>query len=178
MKVLIGTQNPGKIEGAKLALGHYFKNDEIVIEGVKVESLVPEQPVNDDVYLGARNRVENLITYARNNKIDVDMFMAIESGLSNNFGVWCNYNIAYVKDKNGVDSVGMGPVFPVPDRLIDDIKYKSLGVVFDEIFNGNNLHIGKGGINSLTHEGISRIEVTRQAFIMALTGIVNDYWKK
>ena len=34
MKVLIGTKNPGKIEGAKRALEKYFKNVEI--EGVKI----------------------------------------------------------------------------------------------------------------------------------------------
>jgi len=177
MKVLIGTKNPAKIEGARLALLNYYKEEDINIDGVSVDSLVPEQPMNDEVYLGAKNRVDNLVNYAMDNNIDVDMFMAIESGLINNFDKWFNYNIAVVRDINGVESVGMGPVFPVPNKLIRDIKHKSLGVVFDEIFNGNNLHVGKGGVNSLTHEGISRIDITKDAFIMALTGIVNDYWK-
>ena len=33
MKVLIGTTNPGKIEGARKAFSHYFKNVEVV--GIK-----------------------------------------------------------------------------------------------------------------------------------------------
>ena len=177
MEVLIGTTNPAKIEGARLALMNYFKDEDINIDGIKVNSLVPEQPINDEVYLGAINRVDNLIKYAKENNIKADLYIAIESGLMCNFDKWFNYNIAVVKNNDGLESVGMGPVFPIPNKFIDEIKTKSLGVVFDEIFNANNLHVGKGGINSLTHEGISRIDVTKQAFIMALTGIVNDYWQ-
>ena len=47
MKVLIGTKNQGKIEGAKRALQNYF--EEIDIQGIPVESNVGEQPVNDEI---------------------------------------------------------------------------------------------------------------------------------
>ena len=67
MKVLIGTTNPGKIQGAKEALEVFFK--EIEITGVKVPSNVADQPVNEDTYNGARNRVDNLIEYAKQNNI-------------------------------------------------------------------------------------------------------------
>ena len=58
MKVLIATKNQGKIEGAKRALLNYFDN--IEIDGIPVESNVSEQPVNNDIYIGAKNRVKNL----------------------------------------------------------------------------------------------------------------------
>ena len=48
MKVLIATKNQGKIEGAKRALENYFNNVEI--EGIPVNSDVPDQPVNKDIY--------------------------------------------------------------------------------------------------------------------------------
>lgn len=38
MKILMGTKNPGKIEGAKEAFERYFDNVEI--EGIKVSSEV------------------------------------------------------------------------------------------------------------------------------------------
>ena len=47
MKILMGTKNPGKIEGAKRAFEEYFENVEIV--GVDVDSEVGSQPVNQDV---------------------------------------------------------------------------------------------------------------------------------
>ena len=57
MKVLIATKNQGKIEGSKKALEHYFKDVEI--KGISVESDVPDQPVNKEIYQGAKNRVKN-----------------------------------------------------------------------------------------------------------------------
>ena len=64
MKVLIATKNQGKIEGAKRALENYFNNVEI--EGIPVNSDVPDQPVNKEIYIGAKNRVKNLKEYAKN----------------------------------------------------------------------------------------------------------------
>lgn len=72
MKVLIATKNQGKIEGAKRALENYFKNVEI--DGIPVNSDVPDQPVNKEIYIGAKNRVKNLKEYAKKNNIKADLF--------------------------------------------------------------------------------------------------------
>ena len=48
----------------------------------------------------------------------------------------------------------------------------------DKLFSKNNLNIGKGGISILTHDEVSRIELTKNAFVMALIGHINgDLWK-
>ena len=48
----------------------------------------------------------------------------------------------------------------------------------DKIFNGKELSKGKGGISFLTKNEISRIDLTRNAFIMALTKHINeDIWR-
>ena len=99
MKVLIGTKNPGKIEGAKRALENYFKNVEIV--GVKVDSNVSEQPIGLETYEGAANRVENLIKYAKENHIAADLYMAVESGLTSELGFWAITNIAVIQNSQG-----------------------------------------------------------------------------
>ena len=70
MKVLIGTKNPGKIQGAKEALDKYFNDVEIV--GISVKSNVSDEPVDLDIYKGARNRVDNLIAYAQENNIEAE----------------------------------------------------------------------------------------------------------
>lgn len=176
MKALIGTVNPGKIEGAKEALSNFF--DDIDLEGIKVPSNVANQPVNEDTYLGARNRVDNLIEYAKENNIEADYFLGIESGICNIYDTWMILNIAVVKDKSGYESIGIGPAFPVPDSYVQEIISTSLGEVFDKAYSKNNLGQGKGGINALTHETISRIDITKEAFIMAMTQFVNDtVWK-
>lgn len=42
----------------KKQLEHYF--NDVEIEGIPVESDVPDQPVNKEIYEGAKNRVRNL----------------------------------------------------------------------------------------------------------------------
>ena len=86
MKVLIATKNQGKIEGAKRALENYFNNVEI--EGIPVNSDVPDQPVNKEIYIEAKNRVKNLKEYAKNNNIAADLFLGIESGINDLLGRW------------------------------------------------------------------------------------------
>ena len=47
----------------------------------------------------------------------------------------------------------------------------------DEMFNSNELRKNKGGISFLTHDKITRIDLTKEAFIMALTQYINKMWK-
>ena len=177
MKILIGTKNQGKIEGARRALSKYFSDFEI--EGVSVSSNVPEQPVNEQTYMGAKNRVKNLKLFAEQNNIKADFFMAIESGLNNFYGEWYIINFAVVEDSNGVSSSGTASAFPVPERLVDKIKQIGLSEVMNDIFGKDDeRHNKAGAIQLLTHNSCSRLDLTEQAFVMALTKFVNgDAWR-
>ena len=75
MKILIATKNPGKIEGAKRAFSKYFDDFEII--GIPVSSDVSDEPVNEEIYQGAKNRVNNLKKYAKENNIDIDYYISI-----------------------------------------------------------------------------------------------------
>lgn len=174
MKVLIATKNPGKIEGAKEAFKHYF--DEFDMDGIPVPSDVGEQPVNNEIYEGARNRVDHLMAYAKENGIDAEYFLGIESGITNLLGKWVITNIAVIKDKNGYESWGTSSSFPVPNQYVDEIISTDLSKVMDRIFEENDLRSGKGGVNFLTNGVISRIDLTKEAFVMALTQHVNELW--
>ena len=175
MKVLIGTKNPGKIEGAKKALSKYFNDFEI--EGIKVESNVNEQPVGLETYNGAVNRVNNLISYAKDNNIEADFFMSIESGLTSELGFWAITNIAVIKNAKGEVGVGSSASFPVPNKYVEQIKTETLGTVMDTIFNESDLRSTTGGIGLLTKDVVTRIDLTTDAFLMALTPFINDVWK-
>lgn len=176
MKILIGTKNPGKIAGAEQAFLKYFKDCEI--EGIPVNSDVSDEPVNDEIYKGAKNRVDNLIKFAELNKIEADYYLGIESGITNKLGKWIIINIAVIKDNNGVEAWGTSSGFPVPDKYVKEIIDTDLGKVMDKIFGENELRKGKGGISYLTHNEITRIDLTREAFIMALTMYINgETWK-
>ena len=175
MKVLIGTNNPGKIEGAKQAFEKFYKNVNIV--GISVSSRVSNEPVNKEIYVGASNRVNNLIKYAKENNVDADFFIGVESGITNLLGKWCIIQIAVIKNKNGEESFGSSSAFPVPDRYVDDIITSDLGIVMNKIFNENGKKNTKGAISYLTKEVITRYDLTREALIMALTTFINgDIW--
>ncbi len=116
--------------------------------------------------------------YAKENGLEYDYYVAIESGIANVLGRWEIVNIAVIKDKEGYESFGSSAGFPVPEKYVDKIIETDLGCVMDEIFNESELGKGKGGIGMLTKDNISRIDLTKDAFIMALTQFVNgDKWK-
>lgn len=174
MKILIGTKNPGKIQGAKEAFEKYFENVEV--EGIPVSSDVSDEPVNTEIYEGAENRVNNLIEYAKNNDIEAEYFLGVESGITNLLGKWVIINVAVIKDRDGYESWGTSSSFPVPDKYVDEIIKTDLGNVMDKMFKQHDLGKGKGGIGFLTKDVISRIDITRDAFIMALTQHINEFW--
>ncbi len=176
MKILMGTKNPGKIEGARQAFEKYFDN--IDIEGIAVESNVGAQPVNEEILQGAKNRIKNLKKYANNNNIKADFYIASEAGITNLLGEWIDINAVVIEDSKGFQSIGTSQGFPIPDKYIEEIKQTELGKVMDRIFKGKELGKGKGGISFLTKDEVTRIDLTRNAFIMALTRFINeDLWK-
>lgn len=176
MKVLIATKNPGKIEGAKQAFEKYFDN--IQIEGISASSNVGSQPINQEILQGAKNRVKNLKEYAINNNIEADFYVSSEAGITDLLGEWIDINAVVIEDTKGFQSVGTSQGFPIPDKYIKEIKETELGKVMDKIFNGKELGKGKGGISFLTKDEISRIDLTRNAFIMALTKHINgEIWR-
>lgn len=176
MKIIIATENPGKIKGAQEAFAEYFK--EFEIEAVGVNSDVSEEPVNDEIYQGASNRVKNVRKIAQEQGKEADYYIAIESGITNTIGEWTIINIAVIEDKDGFKSWGTSSGFPVPNQYVEEIIQTDLGKVMDRIFNKTELRAQKGGIDLLTKGKISRIDLTKQAFIMALTQFMNgDIWK-
>ena len=176
MKILMGTKNSGKIEGAKQAFEKYFENVEI--EGISVESDVSAQPVNKEIFQGAKNRVKNLKKYAKANNLNADFYIASEAGITNLLGEWIDINAVVVENHEGFQSVGTSQGFQIPEKYVDEIKEIELGRVMDKIFEKEKLGQGKGGISFLTKGEVTRIQLTRDAFLMALISHINgEVWK-
>lgn len=176
MKILMGTKNPGKIEGTKNAFSRYFDN--IEIEGISVDSEVGAQPVNEEIFQGAKNRAKNLRKYAEENNINADFYVATEAGITNLLGDWIDINSAVVENAEGFQSIGTSQGFPIPEKYIKEITETELGKVMDKIFDGKELGKNKGGISNLTHNQVTRLELTEGAVIMALISHINgDLWR-
>jgi len=174
MEVLIASKNPGKIEGAKLAFAGYSDVfSDVTVTGIGVPSDVPDEPVNEQIMQGAMNRVANLKKYALDNDISADLYVAVESGITNQLGTWFIVNMACIEDNMGKRSFGTSSGFPVPDCYVDEVISSDLSVLMEKIFLEKDLRSSKGGISYLTHGNISRIDLTKEAFCMALTQWTN-----
>ncbi len=175
MRLMIATENAAKIESAKRAFSDYFENIEII--GVKIDSEVNEQPVNEETKLGATNRLNNLKKYCKENKINADYYLSIETGIIDLYGTYFNMNIAAISDNSEKISYGTSGAYPIPKKYIEIIKEKSLGTLFNEIYgNDETRHTKGGGIEALSHGKISRADLGTSAFIMALTEWINEVW--
>lgn len=174
MKILIGTKNESKIEGARKAFLKFF--DDVSVEGIGVSSLVSSEPVNEEILSGARNRINNLKNYARDNNVEADFFVATEGGLSNSFGKWINVNLAAIESLDGTFSMGISPAYQVPDRYIDEIKKCEMGKFYKTIFSEDEYKdVELDSI--LTNGKYTRESLVESAFIMALTSHIHkDKW--
>jgi inosine/xanthosine triphosphatase len=176
VKILIGTKNPGKIEGARQAFEKYYEN--VQIEGIPVESEVSQQPIDKEIFEGAKNRVKNLKKYAKENNLQPDFFIASEAGITNLLGEWIDINAVVIEDNKGFQTIGTSQGFQIPEKYVEEIKETELGKVMDKIFDKQKLGQGKGGISLLTKGEITRIQLTTDAFVMALIGHINgEVWK-
>ena len=130
--------------------------------GLDLQGIIITNPVN--------------VRYLTN--IEADYYAAIESGITNGLGKWMIINVAVIKDKDGFETYGSSAGFPVPEKYVERIKKESLGTVMDDIFKEDDLRTKQGGIGLLTREKIDRKNLSKDAFIMALTEIINDkIWK-
>lgn len=177
MKVFIATTNAGKIEAAKRAFARFFDNVEIT--GYKTESGVPDQPVNLQIYQGAKNRVKNLKQFAKENELNADLYVSVESGITDSLGRWVITNVAVIEDDCNFESYGTSPSFPVPEKYVEDIIKYDLSQVMNNILGKDEERRNHGGaIETLTHGNLSRIDISEMAFIMALTKFVNgETWR-
>ena len=175
IKILIGSNNKAKIEGAKLAFEKYFSNFEII--GKDISSGVNAQPINDEILLGARNRIKGLKEL---NLKDIDFYISSEAGLINIGDLYVNINLGVIEDINGYESIGTSQGFMIPKNKVELVKNKSLGIVMDEICNGINLNKDKGGIYFLSLGEVNRIQLVRDSFILALVPFLEqnkNKWK-
>lgn len=111
--------------------------------------------------------------------IEADLYMSAEGGIHNLFGMWENTNLVVIENSKGEESVALSPSFPVPERLVKEISETDFSQVMNRLFvKDEERHNRGGGIQLLSKNQVTRIDITEQAFIMALTKFINgDIWK-
>ena len=176
-RVRVGSVNEPKLAAVRSALGAYASD--ATVEGVAVDSGVPEQPVGfDEIIRGARNRAAGAVS-----GLPVDLGIGIEDGLipypaalSNDKIAHLNIGCVAITDGER-NSIGFSSAFAYPlDCSIPSVKdRRPIGVVFDRLWKarrGESAHLpsalSTGNIGRLSNDVLPRAEYTRHGVLCAL----------
>ena len=167
MRIKVASNNPTKIEAIRNGFERYFAN--VQIEAFEVNSNVPSQPINEEVFKGAENRIQE-IKY-KGDLSEWDFLVSSEGGLLNQYGHWFNVQVIQIESKDGKTGIGLSQGFQIPDEYVEEAKSTSVAKLLDRLF------LGKGGIRLLTSGCFNRTKLIEDGTIMALTRVMNgDVW--
>ena len=175
--VRVGSTNPPKLQGVRAALSAFSRD--ITIEGIEVESGVPEQPLGfEEIVEGARNRAEGAQRFG-----ECDLGVGYEDGLvaiPGSVGSWFNIGCAAVSD--GVQiALGLSSGFsypPVCSKLAVEER-QPIGALFDRLWSQHrgdsaaSAQLSIGNVGKLTRGALTRAEYTRHAVLCALTPFIH-----
>ena len=172
MKILVGSENPVKIYSAKEAFSKFFDNVDVI--GIKVNSQVPDQPINSDTFKGAENRARNLGAINQSNRLNADYFVGIEGGIAESFGRWLAFGGICIIDKQGNEGFGTSPQFELPERIARELlNGRELGDVIDKLTEIENSKHKFGAIGYFTNGVMDRKELYVSGLIAALVPFLN-----
>ncbi len=179
MKILVGSKNPVKIEAVREAFSNYFENLDII--GLKADSGVSSQPVNDETFLGAKNRAEHLRRLNESENLCADFFVGIEGGVAKFFNRWFALGLMCVIDKNDRIGFGASPLFELPESITGELlKGVELGEVMDKLTGDLNTKQKGGAIGFFTNGVIDRKNLYVPGLVNALIPFLhqNLFFKK
>ena len=166
MKIYVGSKNPVKVKAVEKAFSKFF-SDPIVV-GKEVESGVSEEPIGDEVWIGAENRAKALRKY------DADYYVGIEGGLFHLYGKWFEFGVVCIISKDGKSSFGGAPFFPLPDHIVKRLlNREELSSVMDEIAGTKDIGMKNGAVGYFTKDVITRENLYVYGTILSLIPFIN-----
>ena len=152
VRVAVGSRNPVKLAAVRAVLEHV--QPALQIEGVEVESGVPDQPMGDEqTQRGARNRA-----MAALQQTGAELAVGLEGGvveLADGRMRTCAW--AVVVDRDGREGLGGSLSMPLPDRVAARIRAgDELGHAMDTMANVVGTKHGRGAVGILTAGLIDR----------------------
>ena len=173
MKVLVGSENPVKIQSVRDGFLTFF--EQIEVEGISVDSGVPHQPMNDETFEGAKNRAENVKRINDQQNLDATFFVGIEGGILQRLDRWFSVNVVYILDQHNRDSFATTGLYELPSALSKDLLIKKdLGHAIAALANNRFAAREHGTVGFLTDGRIDRFQNQVQGIILALIPFVND----
>ncbi|TFG18826.1 MAG: inosine/xanthosine triphosphatase [Promethearchaeota archaeon] len=180
-QVAVGTKNPAKIEAVKLGFTKLFPDIECIVIPADVDSNVGVQPYGfESTIQGAINRAKNAYFAIFDTPIHtgIQMGIGIEAGMIpvplTSTG-YLDYQFCAVYLSNGSISVGSGPGFEYPAKIVDillnDPNHLEIGTIIAEISGIENTKENEGAIGLLTKNIFRRADILQYSVISALLPI-------
>ena len=168
MKVLVGSTNPVKIESVKEAFSMFFKDVDVDVSGVGVESGVSDQPLGEEeTRMGARNRAVKLFNEVGTGVIDYGV--GLEGGVVEIDGTLFECAWCVVRDKDGVEGIGGGLYFELPSAVADRLRDGGeLGPVMDDLMGTVDIKKKGGAIGVFTNGVLNRKDAYVHLVLQAL----------
>ncbi len=167
MKIAVASKNPCKVNAAKRAFEKFFEEVEAI--ACEAESNVSEQPVDNEIFQGAKNRVKNLAK-----KVEADFYVGIEAGaMQTCYGV-CTITVACIYDREKF-YFGIGPGFYLPDKIAKRLlNGEKLAKIAEEITGRKEIRKKEGMIGHITNCAVTREELNYFAVLMALASYFGE----
>lgn len=172
MKILVGSKNQVKIASVEEAFSKFFSDVET--ECREVDSSVSKQPINEEAFHGARNRVMALIKLNRDEGCNADYLVGIEGGVIELHQKWFVIGCVCIADKEGKLGFGTSPMFELPESVSSKVRQGiELGLVMDKLTGAENIKQKGGAIGFFTKEVMKRKDLYVPGVITALVPFLN-----
>lgn len=172
MKIAVGSENPTKINAARIAFEKAFPQETIEVIGVKVSSGIPDQPRGyTQTIEGATNRAQRALQTVN----DADFGIGEEGGmqemdLGNGHTQWFETGWCVVVNTKGKAGIGSSIHMEVPKKMMKHIhKGKELGEATDIEFNVIEAGKNAGFFGLMTNGAIDRTAAYADGILSALT---------
>jgi len=162
LRVRVGTDNPVKVRAVRRVMAGLSLRARV--QGVRVRTDVPEQPFGDEALTGAVNRAKAAIGTG-------DFGMGIEAGLvwSPMISDYFDVQYAAIVDRAGHVTVGHGPGFTYPARILESVKAgRTVGKAMARLTGIRGIGSKEGAIGYLTERRLDRDDLTESAVLMAM----------
>ena len=160
----VGTKNPAKIDGVRLAFGRYYSD--IDVRPVDSSSMAKAQPRGlEEMTAGATARARFALS-----KVGGDFGVGVEAGIFTIGNVYFDNQVAAIADTSGKVSLGHSAGYSLPKKDMDKLfkDGRELEMWAEEVSGIKEVGDKGGLIKHLTKGRMTRTELTEQCVITAL----------
>lgn len=166
MRIAVGSSNRIKIEAAKEAFEHFYKN--VTVISVGIDNLQAQPITLHGTVNGAVKRANTALEKIK----DADLGVGIEAGLMEVpvINKYLNVQFAAIVDRNNKVTIGSSPGFQLPAEVEKMVLIERIEVdkAVEFLLGIKDIGEKRGIIDLMTKGAVSRKELIVNALIMAI----------